>query len=425
MLKRVLLVLILSAAVAAAAPKSSAKKFSGKRMRDEQRVVHALNRLAFGPRPGDVQKVAAMGVDRWIERQLAPEQIDDKALDARLAPLRTLRMSTPDMMAAFPSYQLIRAVAEGRQPMPTDTPRKLIYEVQVAQYRAQQKPQATPAVEPKPGETMMTPPPAGALPLREAKGAIATEASAPEDADAARRLAANLIALAPQKRMAALSEMTPEQLATLRFLRPDDRERVSAQLTPDERETLAAIANPSGVVTNELVEGKLLRAIYGERQLLEVMTDFWFNHFNIFIGKDADRFLITAYERDVLRRHALGKFKDLLTAVAEHPAMLYYLDNWQSTGPNSVAAQQAAKRAATNPSTPVPGLNENYARELMELHTLGVDGGYTQQDVREVARVFTGWTLQQPQQGARFQFDARRHEPGAKTVLGHAIAENG
>jgi uncharacterized protein (DUF1800 family) len=215
----------------------------------------------------------------------------------------------------------------------------------------------------------------------------------------------------------------------LRYLKPDARDRFVAALTPEEREVFAAMANPQQVVVNELMQHKLMRAIYSERQLQEVMTDFWFNHFNVYIYKDADAYLTTGYERDAIRPHALGKFKDLLVATATSPAMLFYLDNAQSVGPNSQQAQNIAKRAAsTKPGQAppvVPGLNENYGRELMELHTLGVDGGYTQQDVTEVAKVFTGWGISGPQDGWKFSFDQRRHEPGDKTVLGHVIHENG
>jgi uncharacterized protein (DUF1800 family) len=191
-------------------------------------------------------------------------------------------------------------------------------------------------------------------------------------------------------------------------------------------------------VANELVEGKLLRAIYSDRQLQEVMTDFWFNHFNVFLGKGADRYLLTSYERDVIRPRALGKFEDLLVATAQSPAMLFYLDNWLSVGPNSDVANGVPKRAnkevkqrirnksQTNQSKGKRnGLNENYGRELMELHTLGVNGGYTQQDVTEVARVLTGWTLKQPKQGGGFTFEERTHEPADKIVLGHRIKPKG
>src|SRR5215467_11174661 len=205
-------------------------------------------------------------------------------------------------------------------------------------------------------------------------------------------------------------------------------------MKPEQRETVGAIVQPQAVL-GELAEAKLLRAIYSDRQLDEVMTDFWFNHFNVFIGKGPDRYMINAYERDVIRPHALGKFKDILAATAKSPAMLFYLDNWQSVGPNSDLAIYGPGRpfgrrgrfarprpqAKNRPS----GLNENYAREIMELHTLGVDGGYTQKDVTELAKVLTGWSIDQPQLGGSFRFNERAHEPGNKYVLGHRISEHG
>jgi uncharacterized protein (DUF1800 family) len=173
---------------------------------------------------------------------------------------------------------------------------------------------------------------------------------------------------------------------------------------------------PQQVVNQDLVEGKLLRAVYSERQLEEVLTDFWYNHFNVDIDKGQDRLMVTGYERDAIRPHVLGRFKDLLLATAESPAMLFYLDNWQSTGPDlHPRPNQKGKQ----------GLNENYGRELMELHTLGVDGGYTQQDVTEVARCFTGWTIFEPQRGGGFEFDERRHDKGEKHVLGVTIPAGG
>ena len=201
-------------------------------------------------------------------------------------------------------------------------------------------------------------------------------------------------------------------------------------MKPEQRETMEAMIQPQAVL-GELAEAKLLRAIYSDRQLDEVMTDFWFNHFNVFIGKGPDRYMITAYERDVIRPHALGKFKDLLVATAKSPAMLFYLDNWQSVGPNSDLAlygpqrrharrrgRFAASRVRSRRKNRPSGLNENYAREIMELHTLGVDGGYTQKDVTELAKVLTGWSIEQPQLGGDFKFNERAHEPGAKICPG-------
>ena len=167
-------------------------------------------------------------------------------------------------------------------------------------------------------------------------------------------------------------------------------------------------------VMRELNEAKILRAIYTNRQLEDVLTDFWFNHFNVFLDKGADRVLTGAYERDAIRPHVLGRFRDLLGATAQHPAMLFYLDNWQSVSPDSFVAKRAKGKRTR-------GLNENYARELLELHTLGVDGGYTQKDVIEVARCFTGWTIRD----GNGDFVGAVHDPGEKVVLGHRIAAGG
>jgi uncharacterized protein (DUF1800 family) len=208
-------------------------------------------------------------------------------------------------------------------------------------------------------------------------------------------------------------------------LKGEWRDKLFADFSPAEREVVQAMNGPGGVVTSELQQSKVLHAIYSERQLEEVMTDFWFNHFNVYLNKDADQYLTTSYERDVIRPHALGKFRDLVVATAHSPAMLFYLDNWQSIGPNSLAANGGKPPKAGTQPQQQKGLNENYARELMELHTLSVDGGYTQHDVTEVARVFTGWTIQQPELGGGFLFDPRKHEPGDKTVLGTIIKEGG
>jgi uncharacterized protein (DUF1800 family) len=195
-------------------------------------------------------------------------------------------------------------------------------------------------------------------------------------------------------------------------------------------------------VVAELGMAKVTRAIYSERQLQQVMDDFWFNHFNVFAGKGEDRYYLTAYERDVIQPHALGKFKDLVNSTAKSPAMLFYLDNFLSADPRA-AQRQAAERAARQqwrrgrfgmPRPPATaqqakknerGLNENYGRELMELHTLGVDGGYTQKDVTEVARCFTGWTIEKPRQYPEFKFDDRLHDPDPKLVLGKKIHAGG
>ncbi len=256
---------------------------SDSKLTERQKALHALNRLSFGPRPGEVEKVLQDGVDAWIEHQLHPETIPDRAVDARLRSFATLQMSNADIMQKF-YVPMVRA----RRDRDTD----------------------------------------------------------------------------PQE---------------LREARQASRE-----------------------VVQDLAAQRIIRAAESDRQLNEVMVDFWFNHFNVFAGKGIDRFMLTSYERDTIRPHIWGRFEDLLMATAKSPAMLFYLDN-------------AHSRAGA--------LNENYAREIMELHTLGVDGGYSQKDVTELARVFTGWSIDRRKGG--FIFRPQTHDPAAKTVLGVRFPSGG
>ena len=397
-------------------------------MTEQHRVLHLLNRLTFGPRPGDVDRVRAMGVDRWIDEQLHPGKIDENALDARLAPYRTLRMDTREIAENFPPPQVIKAIEQGKQSMPSDPMKRAIYEAQLERIEIKQEKKADAANTDTDPNT------------QQSKMSDEEIARRRDDRMTADANAQQLLELPPDQRMKAFLKMpSEEQRALSASLKGNKRDEFMEGMAPQQKEALEAMQNPQAVVSDELVSGKVLRATYSERQLQEVMTDFWFNHFNIFIGKGADRYLITSYERDVIRPNALGKFEDLLKATAQSPAMLFYLDNWLSVGPNSDVANGIPKNAnknwrrtynQRNPSTKQAkgkrnGLNENYGRELMELHTLGVNGGYTQKDVTEVAKVFTGWTLKQPKQGGGFTFDERTHEPGDKTVLGHRIKSNG
>ncbi|MGH9773916.1 MAG: DUF1800 domain-containing protein [Candidatus Acidiferrales bacterium] len=356
---------------------------------ERQRAIHAVNRLTFGPRPGDVEKVQAAGVDSWIEDQLHPESINDSTLIGRLAPYRTLSMPPQQLVQNFPPDPVLRQVMNGKRPMPTDPNQRLIYAVNIARLKGQQ-----------------------------AKPVAAADKASPEPTPeaAAQTLGDRLLALPKEKRIAALADAPPEQLVNfLGLLRPDERNRLIAEASPQDRETLMTLGNPVGVITYELQQAKVLRAVLSERQLQEVMADFWMNHFNVYIYKDADRYFLTSYERDVIRPRAFGKFRDLLLAVAQSPAMLFYLDNWLSMGPDSPAAGKSGQS----------GLNENYGRELMELHTLGVDGGYTQTDVTTAAKILTGWTITDFENGGRFTFEPRRHEPGNKVVLGHTFYDSG
>jgi uncharacterized protein (DUF1800 family) len=388
---------------ARAAAKDSAKA-PPVRLTEDQRALHALNRLTYGPRPGDLQKVLATGVDDWVEQQLHPEEISDGVLDAKLGPFRTLRMSIRDLVQTFPNNNLIRSAAEGKTPLPTDPLKRSIYEVQISILADRQKQDQAA----RDGKTMDAD--------TKAKIDKQNQDTVSAEADA-------ILTQPKEKRMDAILALAPDDRRLLvSNIRGQQRDRLLADFNPEQREAFQSMTSPAGVVTGELQQAKLLRAVYSERQLLEVMTDFWFNHFNVYLNKDADQYLTTAYERDVIRAHALGKFKDLLSATAHSPAMLFYLDNWLSIGPNSPQAVAANKG---KPGQAAPGLNENYGREVMELHTLSVNGGYTQHDVTELARVLTGWTIQPLEQGAAFNFDAKKHEPGDKTVLGEQIPENG
>jgi uncharacterized protein (DUF1800 family) len=298
-------------------------------------ALHALDRLAYGPRPGEVDAAAAGGVMNWIDRQLSPDQVDDRLLAARAATFRILRYDSGDLA------RLYAAASEER--------------------RERQRQRA--------GQPAMD-------------------------------------SLAPPAEQGGKEEQTGRRLA-------------------GEVEQLAVV-----------------RAALSRRQLYEIMVDFWVNHFNVFFGKGADRVLAPSYIEETLRPRALGKFADLLLATARSPAMLFYLDNWESVAPGSMPparprlrarpwfgrgryvpgfsrepAQADSQRQRALERMP-KGINENYARELLELHTLGVDGGYTQQDVIEVARIFTGWSIQRPQQGGGFEFHEWAHDYGEKTVLG-------
>jgi uncharacterized protein (DUF1800 family) len=161
-----------------------------------------------------------------------------------------------------------------------------------------------------------------------------------------------------------------------------------------------------------LAAAKVTRAVHSERQLEELLVDFWFNHFNVFAGKGRTGLYVPDYEREAIRPHVLGRFRSLLGATAKSPAMLFYLDNWMSAAPDSARLRPAQPGAGRR------GLNENYARELLELHTLGVDGGYTQQDIVDVARIFTGWTFERQASDPGFRFARGLHDRGEKRVLG-------
>ncbi len=386
-----------------------------------KRAVHALNRLAFGPRPGDLERVTQMGVDKWIELQLHPDKIDDAALEARLDSFPTLRMGTKEIVENFPPEQLIKQIADGKASLPRDPTKRAVYEAQLQRYEDKQERK----------EEAAKPTADSALPTD------SEQMRRREERQLANLKTQELLDLPPDERMKEILQMSPEDRQALaNTTKGAKADALLEGMSPQQKETVMALNNPGQVVVQELTQAKLLRAIYSERQLDEVMTDFWFNHFNVFLNKGEDRYLLTSYERDAIRPHALGKFEDLLVATAKSPAMLFYLDNWLSVGPDSDVALGIAphphNRRRYGPNNRPPGkrrqaggLNENYGRELMELHTLSVNGGYSQKDVTEVAKVFTGWTIEQPIKGGDFRFEPRMHEPGDKIVLGHRIKQNG
>jgi len=374
----------------------------------DEAILHALNRLAYGPRPGDVERVRQMGLAKWIEQQLNPNSIDDQAMEARLQDYPTLRLSTAKLIDEYPQPKQVEKQAEKQ-----------------AQARAQQEQRRADAAATVVEKGMHT------VPERPGNSdtPAATSVSAPQSS------ADNPHAPAPMKQPAQ-GNATTNGTGRRVVLGGGDPNNVPRAIADDSK-------RPQRIVA-ELGMAKVTRAIYSERQLQQVMNDFWFNHFNVFAGKGEDRYYLTSYERDVIQPHAFGKFKDLLTATAKSPAMLFYLDNFLSADPRA-AQRQAAERAVrqqrrrggfgwpprptANPQQTAKknerGLNENYGRELMELHTLGVDGGYTQKDVTEVARCFTGWTIDKPRQHADFRFDDRLHDPDTKIVLGKKIHAGG
>ena len=292
-------------AVPAAVPTRPIATATAPSISGERQIIHALSRLTYGARPGDVERVRAMGVSAWIDRQLRPRTIDDSATDQALVELTTLRMPISEALREFP--------------------------------------------------------------------------------------------------------------------RPDPKLRAkiaNGEMSRQEMQALYPMDKRPARIATELQAAKVVRAVTSERQLEELMVDFWFNHFNVFAGKGDVRWYVSAYEREAIRPFAMGKFPDLVRATAYHPAMLFYLDNWLSARPDFVvpAGPNRGRKG---------GLNENYARELMELHTLGVDGGYTQKDVTEVARAFTGWTIERPQTDGHFIFRPGMHDGGEKIVLGQRIPAGG
>jgi uncharacterized protein (DUF1800 family) len=434
----------------------------------DQRVLQVLNRLTFGPRPGDLAAVEAMGLDKWINLQLDPAKIDDSALEARLSAYPAMQLSLHDLVERFPSPAMIRQAERGKLPIPHDGVERAIYSNQIAQLRerqankAQQAQQARlvaannqrgsgmpqnsaqpltmaadasgekaqePAMTAQPG--MMEPGSAqGGNAMAEPTTQPAMQPNPPAMPNSAAKSSAGvdeatLVNLPADQRVRALVALQPGAFRDfLQRISKPQRVALFTGLTPIQKETVYALINPQLVVGGEVLVTRLLRDTYSERQLEAVMTDFWLNHFNVYLKKgEFAAWYLAQYQDQVVRPHALGKFEDLLVATAESPAMLFYLDQNESVGPHSFAAERNAM--SPNGKQHPQGINENYAREVMELHTLGVDGGYTQRDVTQLAEIFTGWGIDHPDLGGQFFFNDRRHEPGQKLVLGYVIPPNG
>lgn len=387
----------------------------GKALTEDQKIRHVLNRLGYGARPGDAEKVKAMGLQKYIDQQLDPAGINDTVAENKVKNLEVFNMSTAEVFAKYPNPGALLQMLEGRNRN---------------QNNARNQPQPTMPASPADGKQ----------PEQEVNP---TAQGATQDEQRKRR----------------------EQLTAI-YQKYDLR--------------------PAGQLVPQIITNRVLRDVYSEKQLQEVMVDFWQNHFNVYAGKAAVRWYIPSYERDVLRKNALGNFKDLLVGTAQHPAMLFYLDNFESINPNAPDDRpngRQLERLMNNPQARARvaqqrgvseevlmqrlkqqqqqgqqkrGINENYARELMELHTLGVEGGYTQKDVQEVARCFTGWTIADPRgyrraagamiQGTddrrydqlarrqgipegvdsgEFFFNSRWHDNGEKAVLGQKIKGDG
>jgi len=336
---------------------------------DQQQIVHVLNRITFGPRPGDVEAVRRMGLRNFIEQQLHPETIDDSVVEKELQPFELLQMNPGELENVFLD----------------DTKRFL----------KKQKEQQPSATEAAPASS------AGAMPVSSSD---------------------------------TMQSATSETISgTAPSMNPGTFQGNGGGGMIDRIKAWKSVA-----AIGQLEKAKLIRAVDSPRQLQEVLVDFWTNHFNIDMKKGICRVLKVTDDRDVIRPHILGRFRDLLEASAKSPAMLFYLDNAENSLARELSPMQSAMLSIylhrnfgeladtmpmPQPGKKMGGINENYAREIMELHTLGVDGGYTQKDVQEVARCFTGWTLNR--KTGEFVFTPRRHDNGEKFVLGHEIPPDG
>ncbi len=426
------------------------------RLSQDRQIVQALNRLTFGPRPGDVKEVRRLGVAKWIELQLHPDQIpENPALDAKLKPLETLRMDPAQILK---DYGLPQPVMMQNMATPAPPQNPLLSQA-IRNATPEQRSAILKALSPedrRPILLQLPPDMLAAVPELQKEGEEARRMQQEEAQKQNRLRNPQLQDLLNPDQVAIAQRGSKEQLTALfAYLDPEKRAQVAAALPQQaladfpelRREAMRkrpGLLQGPQLLSGDIKEGKVFRALYSNRQLEEVLVDFWFNHFNVDEAKNvqqvnnpsAMRAVLASYERDAIRPHILGHFKDLLLATARHPAMLYYLDNWESMASGSFdvgpfAPQRGNFNGVPNSIIPGPlarlahGLNENYGREVMELHTLGVNGGYTQDDVIAVARCFTGWTVRDPAAEPEFMFAPFMHDTGEKAVLGHKIAAGG
>jgi uncharacterized protein (DUF1800 family) len=367
-------------------------------------------------------------VEKWIRQQLQPEDLPESpALLEKLTPLDSQRLATWQIYEMYQPQVLTIARASPAQLLPGNQLSRLM-QGPVAERRALLD-SLTPDVR-RQVLAFYAPTMFADMPDIQAEAVKASQAEQAMRQAEVRKLRPPLNELLSPDQVRAVQRGTDEEkVAILRSLDAEKRMQVLRTLPPASvpiayrREAMRARA-PQELVMAELIDAKLYRALHSNHQLREVLVDFWLNHFNVFSGKGSVRMLLTSYERDAIRPHVFGRFRDMLMATARHPAMLFYLDNWQSQRTPDEAQVAAAARPNAAPVRR-PGLNENYARELMELHTLGVDGGYTQDDVVAVARAFTGWTIFDPAKIGEFYFNLPAHDRKEKNVLGHRIAAPG
>jgi uncharacterized protein (DUF1800 family) len=378
----------------------------------ELRFRHALERLTFGPESGDLERIRRIGLEKWIQLQLHPERVpEDALLMQRLAPLESLQTSIHDTYVHYPSPQMIAAVARGRGQLPDDPELRAIVARLADRYLKKREAGLDKVVNSSTPGILLNGNDDSNLDLKVKLSALLT----PQQIETLRN--AN-----PEEKRELLAAIPAEKRSDFVWaLRPTERRQLLAFAPVELRRELMLSVNPQNVVATDLSEGKLLRAIYSNHQLAELLDDFWYNHFNVFLNKGGDRFMVPTYEREAIRPYLFGKFHDLLLATAQSPAMLFYLDNWESVGTDAGGDHTFRLGQQKNRH----GLNENYGRELLELHTLGVDGGYTQRDVIEVARCFTGWTIAGPRRGGGFEYNDRMHDKRQKLVLGHVIPAGG